>query len=140
MCCPACGVAWGDCQALSQVLGVLRYFSGLNNLGFGERVATAWARFNGATSSPTIISSYNIASISKTAAGRYSVIFTNAMSSNKYIVIGTAFNDQSDGSALARVFGTRIGTTTGFDIRILDNNSDTYADSNIIDFCVFGGL
>ncbi|PWC09670.1 hypothetical protein B4923_18900 [Brenneria roseae subsp. americana] len=62
------------------------------------------------------------------------------MNSNKYIVIGTAFNDQADGAALARVFGTKIGTELGFDIILLDNNTDVYADATVIDFCVFGGL
>jgi len=46
--------------------------------------AKSWVHYDGDASSPTILDSFNTASISDTAAGRHSINLTNAHSSANY--------------------------------------------------------
>jgi hypothetical protein len=55
-------------------------FSRINNPG----IAKAWVLFNGSPATPTIRSSFNVASVTKNGTGDYTVTFTNAMADANY--------------------------------------------------------
>jgi hypothetical protein len=47
-------------------------------------VAKAWISFDGTTTQPTVISSYNVSSVTRTSAGVYLLTFTTALTDGNY--------------------------------------------------------
>ena len=50
----------------------------------GKNICTAWVVFDGTTTPPTIIDSYNVSSVDRTTTGVYSINFTTAMDNTSY--------------------------------------------------------
>ena len=120
--------------------GAAAVSTALANIGFsptGQDVCSAWCVFNG--TSGVIISSYNISSISKNAVGNYTARFTSPRKNASFTVVGSAYNRGGTSVMLARVFGAGDRTTTAFGCYVSDNNTDSWADSDLIEFAVFGG-
>jgi len=68
--------------------------------------AKAWVTWNGATT-PSIVGSYNVSSVTRTALGYFTVAYTNALSTANYSV--SALCDSSSGGSY-RVAMTNYGT------------------------------
>ena len=71
----------------------------------------AWGVFSGSDPG-TILSSFNINSITRTDVGKYSVVFTNPMPTSGYAVVGSVWNLVAD---TACTFILQNKTATGFD-------------------------
>lgn len=87
----------------------------------------AWGFYNGSTS--TLVTSWNVASVTRDGTGDYTVAFSNAMSSTNYAVVATC-----DQGFLAYANNR---TTGGFDLGVTDNNQDSSKDAGVY-FAVFG--
>lgn len=104
---------------------------------FAPQLCKAWVNFNPNGGSPTIRSSYNVASITYSAAGKYRVNFSSALANANYAVVGTA----SKGAAQTNIrsvglVGDGYYATDGFDIEVRDPGS--LEDVGIVCVAVFG--
>jgi len=75
--------------------------------------ARAWVTFEGG-SPPSILSSANVASVSRTATGLFTITFTSNMPNANYAVAGMAFDSVS--SVVVSLRSAR--TVSSFDIRV----------------------
>jgi hypothetical protein len=73
----------------------------------GGLVPKAWVIFNGTTGD--IISSFNVASVTRTAVGSYTVNFLNALPSADYVSV---FGGGGSASNLCVTTGGQVRTTT----------------------------
>lgn len=92
--------------------------NGVTNTGGDPRyyAARAWVTFNGSTTPPSILSSSNVASVSRSATGLFTITFTSNMPTANYAVAGMAF-DATD----SIVVNLRAQpTVSSFDIRVTD--------------------
>ena len=96
-------------------------------------IAKAWVNFNGSTA--TVISSFNVSSVTRVATGQYTASFTTAMSNANYSIVGMA-------SAGATAYGFLTGDGTQTTTVIQNLFSRTYAnaaqDSTYISVSIFG--
>lgn len=109
--------------------------------------ATAWVNFNG-TSTVTIVSSYNVSSITDNGIGDYTLNFTNQLSTNTYCHvfggnIGTGFL-QADAVNIGYASATKGGAPvlkTVSQLQILAANSGgaNAEDLYICSVTIFGG-
>ena len=95
--------------------------------------AKAWVRFSVSGTTPTIVNSYNISSITYNASGYYSVAFTNSMSNANYIVVSNgsintslnafvnAFSFANNSSGSYYTAPTTSGFTVGYVSSIFEN-------------------
>src|SRR5262245_18810246 len=106
---------------------------------FHPSAAKAWGQITYSGGTPSLVASYNIASIVDSGTGLVSITFANAMSSNNYVVMGT----------LTGVLGTLIKSLHVISKSTGSMNIQTYgasASNNVImaqedvpfDFAVFG--
>jgi hypothetical protein len=82
--------------------------------------AQAWLVYDGVT--PSILSSYNISSVTRNGTGSYTLNFTNAFVDTNYAVIGTTSQVSGGGTALGTVgknLDSPVQTTTAFKIYTL---------------------
>lgn len=110
-----------------------------------QGLAKAWVNFNG-SGTLAVRDSFNVTSISDDGTGLYSVDFGNAMSDGNYAAIGCATYFGNDG-ATALVYAMRTTSnvytehgTSGFALRISDNNADNAVDSGSVELNVTGDL
>lgn len=110
-----------------------------------QSAAKAWVNFNG-SGTLAVRDSFNVTSISDDGTGLYSVDFGNAMSDGNYAAMGCATFFGNDG-ATALVYAMRTTSnvytehgTSGFALRISDNNNDTAVDSGSVELIVMGDL
>ena len=100
--------------------------------------ARAWVYYNGSTQ--TIISSFNISSVTRTATGYFTVVFTNAMSNANYVVAGSV--SESTGGTASTSWTMRDvnnpRTTTTFYIWTLVSSGTAFNDNPNINLIVFG--
>jgi len=92
--------------------------NGMTNTGGDPRyyAARAWVTFNGSTTPPSILSSSNVASVSRSATGLFTITFTSNMPTANYAVAGMAFD-----STRSIVVNLRNQpAVSSFDIRVTD--------------------
>jgi hypothetical protein len=78
--------------------------------------ARAWVTFDGSTTPPSILSSANVASVSRSATGLFTITFTRNMPNANYAVAGMAFD-----SSRSSVVNLRAQpTVSSFAIRMTD--------------------
>lgn len=106
--------------------------------GVDAQMVQARVHFNG--HSGTIISGFNISSITKLGTGRYTVNFTTPLPNANYTATSSAWNTGGSIVSLARIAGVDSRTATNFGVSCMDNTSDEYADSSNIDVIVVGGV
>jgi hypothetical protein len=99
--------------------------------------AKAWVYYNGSTQ--TIISSFNISSVTRTATGYFTVAFTTAMPNANYVVAGSV--SESTGGAASTSWTMRDvnnpRTTTTFYIWTLVSSGTAFNDNPNINLVVF---
>lgn len=106
--------------------------------GVDAQMVQARVHFNG--HSGTIISGFNISSITKLGTGRYTVNFTTPLPNANYTATSSAWNTGGSIVSLARIAGVDSRTATNFVVSCMDNTSDEYANSSNIDVIVVGGV
>ena len=99
--------------------------------------AKAWIKFNG-TGTPSILASYNVASITDNGTGSYTINFTNNMSSANYVCACNGVVNAGDG-AHGSVVTVISQTVSGFTIDV-ENSSGVNTDIDDIQVVVFGTL
>lgn len=104
--------------------------------------ARAWVNFDGTTTTPTIRSSGNIASVVKTAAGNYLITLTTGIGSTNYAVIATSGNNLNLTTTTvtdnAFVYEDGLArTSTAFRLRIKQDDTGASEDRSFISVVVF---
>lgn len=98
-----------------------------------KRVAKAWVNFNGA-GTVSIISSFNVSSITDNGIGDYTVNYTTAMTDANYaIVSGT--RGPNDGANVRSIITTLVGTppaTTSVRVQSVRSDTSALIDTNNI--------
>lgn len=87
----------------------------------------AWAKINGGAT-PSIVTGYNVASVSRAATGRLTVTFTNAMSNAHYCISAIVMRNNTTlaaGSVLHVSVRNAAQTTTSFELDCVDNTATT---------------
>ncbi|MFU0879246.1 hypothetical protein [Kluyvera cryocrescens] len=106
--------------------------------GVDAQMVQARVHFNGNTG--TIISGFNISSITKLGTGQYTVNFTTPLPNANYTATSSAWNTGGPLASLARIAGVDSRTATNFGVSCMDNTTDAYTDSSNIDVIVVGGV
>ncbi len=57
-----------------------------------RQLATAWVTFNGSSSIPSVLSSYNVKRVEKIETGRFKIHFENEMDDDGYVLSGAVFD------------------------------------------------
>lgn len=100
-------------------------------------IGKSWVYYNGSTQ--TIISSFNISSVTRTATGYFTVAFTTAMPNANYVVAGSV--SESTGGAASTSWTMRDvnnpRTTTTFYIWTLVSSGTAFNDNPNINLVVF---
>ena len=91
--------------------------------------AKAWASWNGAATSVTAGSSYNVTQIVRAAAGIYTITYTTPFSGNQYAVVSNA--------SVGYISNFRSASAASVTILSFDNAGST-GDSTYICFEAFG--
>ena len=78
--------------------------------------ARAWVTFNGSTTPPSILSSANVASVSRSSTGLFTITFTSNMPNANYAVAGMAFD--SGQSAVVSI--RSAPTASSFSVRVTE--------------------
>jgi hypothetical protein len=94
--------------------------------------AKAWLAYNGSTS--TILSSYNVSSVTKNSAGDYTVIYTNAFADANYSVVGMTL--QTDGVAYLLYGYNNIPYTTT-QCRVITSSTGALNDTKNLSLAIF---
>ena len=94
--------------------------------------AKAWVAYNGVTS--TILSSYNVSSVTKFEAGRYGMNFTNAFADANYVV--AALSQQTSGGAYL-VYGENDVPYTTTQCRVVTSTTAALNDTTHLGIVVF---
>jgi len=104
-------------------------------------IAKAWLNYNGTTS--TLVSSFNVSSITKNSSGNYTANFTTAMTDANYVVAigalegaGTAINAILTYAAGGYTTAPTLKTTTQY--RFVASNNGTVTDGYYVSLAVFG--
>jgi hypothetical protein len=105
--------------------------------------ARAWVNFDGTTTTPTIRSSGNVASVAKTAAGNYLITLTTSIGNTNYAVIATAGTNLNtvNTSAGENAFMYEEGlarTNNSFRVRVKQDDGGTTEDRKFVNVVVFG--
>ncbi|MFU0853483.1 phage tail protein [Kluyvera cryocrescens] len=106
--------------------------------GVDAQMVQARVHFNGNTG--TLISGFNISSITKLGTGQYTVNFTTPLPNANYTATSSAWNTGGPLASLARIAGVDSRTATNFGVSCMDNTTDAYTDSSNIDVIVVGGV
>ena len=113
--------------------GVLTNCTGIN-------LCKAWVRFTGTTG--TIVSSYNVTSVTRTSAGFYTVNFTNAMSDANYTICANGSPDAATYPTFAVIFSDATEayyapTTSAFKLLFI-RSTNVATDPTAVCISVFG--
>lgn len=110
--------------------------------GVDKQMCAAWASFGYRNGSVVIDDGFNISSITRVRLGDYKVVFLTPLNSARYSVSGSAlfgnagavvFSPCSDSAADSRA-------TTSFELSISDASDNSFKDSELINFQIFGGI
>ncbi|WFP97526.1 hypothetical protein P3S51_04100 [Acinetobacter sp. ANC 7201] len=102
----------------------------------------AWVCFNAKTTPPTILSSFNVSSVTKASAGNYEVFYTHEMPSDNYTFV-LSLGNIADSVALPNAASIRsMGTPTSESIRLVSGNhfkssAAEYFDSDFVSVVIF---
>lgn len=106
----------------------------------GKNTCTAWVRFNGTNTPPTIIDSFNVSDVVKLSAGKYEVYFSVPMDNALYSPVSD-FNTVS--TRMDGVFSEPINSDKcNVSVYYATATADTtklFADSNKVSVYIFGG-
>ena len=102
----------------------------------------AWVCFNAKTNPPTILSSFNVASVTKATTGNYEVFYTHAMPSGNYpfgLSLGNIANSVANPNAASI---RSIGTPTPESIKLVSgnhfaNSPAAYFDPDFVSVVIF---
>lgn len=97
----------------------------------GPGIAKAWVVFNGASTPPSIISSFNVSSITDNGAGNYTINFTNPLPNANYVVSGSAMSTDETGKAFIGLPPSGPLTTSACKIRVYYADSGNFDSSRI---------
>ena len=102
--------------------------------------ALAWVSFVPG-STPTIRSSYNVASLTRVSTGIYTVNFTNSTTDANYSALVSGAGTSSNASSSFGIYTTSSGassspTTSSFTFTCL--NGSSYTDLSYVNVAVFG--
>lgn len=102
----------------------------VTNTGGNPRyyAARAWVTFDGTSSPPTILSSSNVASVSRTSTGKFTITFTTNMPSANYAVMAMGFYP-SDARQVQITLQSSI-TVSQFSIFVIDHQWSASSPSN----------
>ena len=100
----------------------------LNGTECGQFVK-AWARIDHTSNS--VVSNFNVASITDTATGRFTVNFTNAFSNANYAGVGLTGSQTGVTTSQRGIQRDGEWTTAAAQIRVLHNNGTALDDSGI---------
>ena len=126
-------------------VNTLKDAAGNNSVGMSfvaNGSAKVWANINAGTARDT----FNVSSVADDGTGLYSLDFTNSMSDGNYAAPGCATffgNDSATGLVYAMRTSSNVYTehgTSGFALRISDNNADSALDSGSVELTVMGDL
>lgn len=90
-------------STLNNDTGVLATQNGMTG------IAKAWILFDGTTSTPTILGSFNVSSITDNGTGDYTINFTTAMANANYPTIATCSNTTSGTALVATTNSNGVG-------------------------------
>ena len=111
------------------------------NLIEPKGMAKAWVTFDGRTG--TVLSSYNIQSVTREARGVYLLQFSNLMTDSNYAWVGSA-GERTDlvtdggNNHIAGGHGNALVDTIHLRVRFVKGNEGTYEDCSRISIIVFG--
>lgn len=74
----------------------------------GKNACTAWVNFDGTTTPPTILDSYNVSDVVRTQTGYYDIYFEEPMDNNAFASVATT----DGGNIYANVAGTQVDKIT----------------------------
>ena len=91
--------------------------NGMTNTGGNPRyyAARAWVTFDGSSTTPVILSSSNVASVSRAGTGQFTITFTTNMPNSNYSIAGVALHT----SRGVMVSLTASPTVSSFSILVL---------------------
>jgi hypothetical protein len=114
---------------LNEPSGVLATQNGMTG------IAKAWVRFTVSGTTPTVVASFNISSVTYTTTGQYAFNFTTTMPNANYSVVSNGGINTSGGAFCAAVpFGkatspfSETPTTSTFNVLYMTNLGGTYSD------------
>ena len=113
--------------------------------GSTSQLVKAWILFDGTTSTPTILGSYNVSSITDNGAGDYTINFTTAMANINYATVATASNTAAGTGIIITTNSNGVGgnyttapTTTAVRMLAFARATGTNTDSPYISLAVLG--
>ena len=98
-------------------------------------VATAWCRFDGSTTPPTILDSFNVDSVDRIALGNFRINFSVSFANANYVALGTA----GDNNTIMYNASLRNYTVDDLIFEIADNIGNNNANTDTNSLVVFGG-
>ena len=108
-------------------------------------IAKAWILFDGTTSTPTILGSFNVSSITDNGAGDYTINFTTAMANINYATVATASNTAAGTGIIITTNSNGVGgnyttapTTSAVRMLAFARATGTNTDSPYISLAVLG--
>lgn len=120
-----------DAEAMRATLGVLNPNQ--------KQLASAWVKFNGITTPPTIISSINISSVARLSTGVFRLYFSTPMSNTNMVAAGM-IRDLDTSANNHNVTGhDSVWTTEYIDVRT-EYGTGTVINFSDIGVVVFGGI
>lgn len=100
---------------------------------FHQSAAKAWVAFDPVT--PSVLASYNVASVDDDATGDFGINFTTGMSSGNYAAVGMAEN-----AAGSPRYVHSNGTNAGACEMVITTASGSIADADVAMVAIFGDL
>ena len=126
-------------STLNDSSGVLATQNGMTG------IAKAWILFDGTTSTPTILGSFNVSSITDNGTGDYTINFTTAMANANYPTIATCSNTTSGTGLIATTNSNGVGvnyvtapTTSATRMLIYARATGNNTDSPYISVAILG--
>lgn len=98
--------------------------------------AKAFVCFDGTTASPTIRSSYNVASVTKNSTGSYTITFSTPLSDANYTVVCSTSLAPTSNSYLIYIDDIATPRTTT-QVRVITSNTANYSDGAYIGVAIF---
>ena len=102
----------------------------------------AWVCFNAKTTPPTMLSSFNVSSVTKASTGNYEVFYTHEMPSNNYTFVLSLGNIANSVASTNAASIRSIGTPTSKSIRLVSgnhfyNSQPEYFDPDFVSVVIF---
>ena len=110
--------------------------------GVDKQMCAAWASFGYRNGSVVIDDGFNISSITRVRLGYYKVVFLTPLNSARYSVSGSALFGNAGAVVFSPCSDSRADSreTTSFELSISDASDNSFKDSELINFQIFGGI